>query len=57
MAESRDEVCIFYGGSVPFVLRLVGQGQYGVVGDGYLHGFMEGEATVDGIEEQEFKPV
>ena len=57
MVESGDEVCIFYGGSIPFVLRLVGRGQYEVVGDGYLHGFMEGEAMVDGIEEQEFEPV
>lgn len=52
-----DEVCIFYSGGVPFILRPVGQGQYEVVGDGYLHGFMEGEAMVDEIEEQEFELV
>jgi hypothetical protein len=52
-----DEICIFYGGGVPFILRLIGQGEHEIIGDGYLHDFMEGEAMVDEIEEQEFKLV
>ena len=57
VANPGDEVCIFYGGGVPLIVRPVGQGQYEVVGNGCLHGFMPSEAMVDEIEEQEFELV
>jgi hypothetical protein len=53
-AEPGDQICIFFGGAVPFVLRPDGEGAHEVVGDAYLHGIMDGEGMDDGIEEQEF---
>ena len=39
-----DVLCVFQGFPVPFVLRPSGSG-YVLWGDGYVHGFMAGEAT------------
>jgi hypothetical protein len=43
-----DLVCIFQGAKVPHVLRKAANGKYCLVGEGYLHGFMDGEAFWDG---------
>jgi len=60
-ARVGDEVCIFSGGAVPFVLRRDGDGggkgevACRLVGEGYVHGFMYGEALCfKGVREQEF---
>jgi hypothetical protein len=53
-AKVGDEVCILYGGDVPFVLRGNGEGGHEVIGDAYLHGFMDGEGMECRIEEKEF---
>ncbi|KAH8820671.1 heterokaryon incompatibility protein-domain-containing protein [Xylogone sp. PMI_703] len=47
-AQVGDEVCIFTGGNVPFILRK-GESQeekitYRLIGEAYIHGFMHGEA-------------
>ena len=39
-----DIVCIFLGAKVPHVIRKAGNAKYELVGEGYLHGFMDGEA-------------
>jgi hypothetical protein len=39
-----DVVAILYGAKVPFILRPDGRGNYLLVGEAYLHGFMLGEA-------------
>jgi len=39
-----DQVCLFYGGSVPFVIRPLGGGKYRLLGHAYFHGLMHGEA-------------
>ncbi len=57
--EVGDEVAIFNGGHVPFVLRRFesGNGQelaYRLVGDGYFHGLMHGEAlSLDTYDERD----
>lgn len=38
-----DWICILRGGTVPFVLRQLHDGYWMLVGECYLHGFMDGE--------------
>lgn len=52
--EPGDVICVLYGASIPFILRPVGGGCFEVVGDCYVHEFMDGEAMTDDIEECEF---
>ncbi|KAK4115532.1 hypothetical protein N656DRAFT_795261 [Canariomyces notabilis] len=47
-SAAGDLVCIFQGAKVPHVLRKAANGKYWLVGEGYLHGFMDGEAFWDG---------
>ena len=53
-AEAGDEICVLYGGPVPLLLRPDGAGHHEVIGDCYLHGFMDGEAMDASFEEREF---
>ena len=55
-ARPGDRICVFYGGDYPFVLREGedGGGCHEIIGDGYLHGFMDGEAMDCTLEEREF---
>ncbi|KAI0469144.1 HET-domain-containing protein [Xylaria cf. heliscus] len=46
MTRDGDKVCVLKGVNVPFVLREVGEQQYILVGDAYVHGIMQGEAFV-----------
>lgn len=43
-SEVGDKICIFFGGSVPFVLRDTGDGYFIFIGECYIHGIMDGEA-------------
>ncbi|KAK1751248.1 heterokaryon incompatibility protein-domain-containing protein [Echria macrotheca] len=57
-AREGDLVSIFAGGKVPYVLRrAAGQGagteKYRLVGEGYLHGFMDGEIWASQVGLQE----
>lgn len=46
-AKEGDLVCILYGCSVPVLLRPIGgERQYGLIGECYIHGKMDGEATM-----------
>ncbi|KAF2688105.1 HET-domain-containing protein [Lentithecium fluviatile CBS 122367] len=50
-----DLICVFYGGSVPYVIRPVDNGFFTFVGECYVHGLMDGEAMeIEGLQEQEF---
>lgn len=54
-AQVGDLICVFYGGSVPYVIRPVDDGSFTFVGDCYIHGLMDGEAIeTEGLLEQEF---
>lgn len=55
--RTGDEVCVFTGGGVPFVLRRTGVGEtYTLVGAAYVHGLMYGEAmSLKHIQEKDFK--
>lgn len=58
-AEVGDEICVFHGGVVPFILRksnLAGiLRSHRLVGECYVHGIMYGEAlSFEGIQEQDF---
>ena len=50
--ETGDRVWVLKGANVPFVLRLVGNGRYRVVGEAYVHGVMRGEAVMRGGERE-----
>jgi hypothetical protein len=52
-----DEICVFYGGAVPFVLRraLGSKSLYKLIGECYIHGIMYGEAlSFEGIEDRSY---
>jgi hypothetical protein len=49
-AKSGDEICVFSGCCLPFVIRQQERGaeqkqRHGLVGDCYIHGLMKKEAT------------
>lgn len=43
--ENGDEVWLLVGADVPFTLRKIGEGEYRIVGEAYVHGVMHGEAV------------
>jgi hypothetical protein len=53
-ARAGDKICLFYGGSMAYVIRPCGGGQHRFVGDCYLHGFMRGEGMALDIEPEDF---
>jgi hypothetical protein len=53
-AKAGDQVCVLNGASVPFVVRRVDMDDcFELIGDGYLHGVMHGEAMH--LEEEEIR--
>ncbi|KAF2652732.1 hypothetical protein K491DRAFT_718684 [Lophiostoma macrostomum CBS 122681] len=46
-----DRVAILYGYKYPFLLRVAGDGTYGIIGDCSIHGLMEGEALEQNLAE------
>ena len=53
-AQSTDVVCVLLGGSVAYVLRTAGD-HFLLVGECYIHGFMNGEALQgDNVKIQDF---
>jgi len=49
-----DLACVLWGGRMCFCLRPLGSGTYLLVGECYVHGFMDGEAVEIREKEQEF---
>lgn len=43
-AQIGDHIVVLLGGDVPFVLRPRAEGHWSLVGESYIHGFMDGEA-------------
>lgn len=39
-----DEICVFQGGEVPFVVRRLQNGHFKLIGECYVNGVMDGEA-------------
>jgi hypothetical protein len=54
--KAGDEVCVLFGSLVPIVLRREGR-PWRVVGEGYVHGIMDGEALKLGLPVTNFKIV
>ncbi|KAK2589430.1 hypothetical protein QQS21_012892 [Conoideocrella luteorostrata] len=52
VTQVGDLVVVFYGATVPYVVRKV-RGGYALVGDAFVHGFMCGEA----LERRDLEPV
>lgn len=48
-AGSGDTVWIFQGGKIPFMLRKKETGNYNIVGEAYVHGFMDGSVADLGL--------
>ena len=44
-AQVKDMICVFYGGSVLYILRKQRTLDYTFIGECYVHGFMDGEAA------------
>lgn len=42
-AREGDQITVFLGGKLPFVVRPTGNGDYVLVGACYVHGIMDGE--------------
>jgi hypothetical protein len=56
-AAIGDEICVFYGAAVPFVLRKSWRSgsAYKLIGECYIHGIMYGEAlSFEGIQERSY---
>jgi hypothetical protein len=54
-AQSGDHICLLHGAKVPFVLRSQGSGgTWELIGEGYIHGIMAGEALNQPRTEVEF---
>lgn len=41
--QKGDDVYVFCGGEVPFIVRLIGEGLFAFHGETYVHGLMDGE--------------
>ena len=41
--ESGDVICLLFGGRIPYLPRRVEGGCYSLVGEIYVHSFMDGE--------------
>jgi hypothetical protein len=53
--EEGDLVYVLSGGQVPFILRpTISAEGFALVGESYIHGIMDGEATILGIEVETF---
>jgi hypothetical protein len=58
MTQTGDIIAIFKGGRVPFILQrsLQRPHAFRLVGDGYIHGIMQGEGlSLQGVVEREFR--
>jgi hypothetical protein len=49
--EQGDEVYIFFGGHVPYIVRQQENNKYSLVGEAFVHGIMYGEALRTDVEE------
>ena len=57
-AAKGDNICVFLGGAVPFLIRKIDNGHYPLVGECYVHGLMDGKALdmvldVDWMDEKD----
>ncbi|MCJ1332768.1 hypothetical protein MMC10_009462 [Thelotrema lepadinum] len=48
--EPEDVICILFGADIPFVLRPLQNGNYLLVGECYIDGFMDGEGLLQIVE-------
>jgi hypothetical protein len=55
--QQDDVICIFSGARAPYVMRPVAVGMYIFIGDCYVHGIMDGEATKNALKLETFKVV
>ncbi|KAF6811522.1 ankyrin and het domain protein [Colletotrichum sojae] len=56
-AQVGDAICVLFGCSVPVILRETSDGYVELLGEAYVHGYMDGEA-VENLDEngvQEFR--
>lgn len=51
-AQVGDFLCVFFGCSVPVVLRKTDPGQWRLIGEAYLHDMMDGQALIGKTKEE-----
>jgi Heterokaryon incompatibility protein (HET) len=58
-ARPADQICVFVGGHIPFVVRPCGtSGLFQLIGECYVHGIMDGEVMqMTGLKRQEIRLV
>jgi hypothetical protein len=44
-SKRGDKVCVLTNSGMPFIIRSGGDGNYELIGAGYIHGVMDGEAV------------
>ena len=54
-ARPTDEICLFFGGGLAYVVRSQDEGEtYTLIGEAYVHGIMYGELLRGDYQEKEF---
>jgi hypothetical protein len=53
-ADEGDIVCLFFGGEVLYVVRLIDNGHFQYIGEYFVYGLMHGEA-MKGLPEQKIE--
>lgn len=54
VTETKDRVCVLFGGEVPFVCRFQSVGSFELCGECYVHKMMHGEAEMVRKEENKY---
>jgi len=49
-ADRGDVLCVLHGGQTPYLIREVGHGLWTIIGECYVHGFMDGESFLMNME-------
>jgi hypothetical protein len=52
--ELEDTLCLLYGATVPFIIRLRPRGGYVLIGEAYVYGLLQGEGLSEGHDEDIF---
>jgi Heterokaryon incompatibility protein (HET) len=49
-----DQICIFFGSKIPYIVRPLSGGFFELIGEAYVHDIMQGELSHESVDEIEF---